>query len=806
MLGNYLKISIRHLWHNKLYSFINVSGLAIAVGCVLLALLYIKNERSFDNFHEKKRDIYRVITHVTDSKGERKTVGGTGQPQGPAFKEAVPEIRDYVRVLGGDIKGDVVANNTTLNLQMLFVDETFFNVFSFPLLRGNAGTALEDISSVVITETVARKYFNSIDVVGKTMNLDGDPSAKRLGKPMVIAGVAKDIPGNSSIRFDILVPLRFLQLSFTDVTWLNQYLGTFLLLQPAANREAVIEKLNKVYAVHAKEQVAENKKTYNYDPKISFGLQHITDMHLHPMPTGAGWREGGIVNESNPVFSYMFLGIALFILLMAGINFINISIAGSLKRAKEVGVRKITGGSKQQIIFQFLFESAIICVIAFAVSVFLTSITLSLFNELSGKQLALSQSLDLQLTGWFASILLIIIILTGFYPAYVLSAFKPAEVLYNKQKLSGRNIFGRALVVLQFSLAVFFIITTLIYYRQMDFIRTKDLGYDPFQVIRTHIPGDREIKPIMDFLRNELTKEPSVKYVSFGGGGGEEKVTIRDKIIEAENHVIDEYRLPAMQIKLKAGRNISSAFPSDKAHAVLVNEAFVKAAGLESPLGTQIRTGEYYDKEVKTIVGIIEDFHSGSLHHPIKPMVMLVSDWASGGIWIKIEKGRQQKALTAIEAAYKKAMPTALFQYSFLDELNAKEYTQEQRWQKIVGIAATLSIIICCLGLFGLAHLAAQRRIKEIGIRKVLGATVASIASLLTKDFLKLVMISLVVASPLAWWVMNNWLQDFAYRISIGWWMFILAGLIAIVIAMITVSFQAIKAAIANPVKSLRTE
>ena len=261
-----------------------------------------------------------------------------------------------------------------------------------------------------------------------------------------------------------------------------------------------------------------------------------------------------------------------------------------------------------------------------------------------------------------------------------------------------------------------------------------------------------------------------------------------------------------MQIKLKAGRNISSAIPSDKHHAVIVNEAFVKAAGLESPLGAQVYTSDRFDKELKTIVGVIEDFHSGSLHEPIKPMVMLVCDWDSHGIWIRIAKQNQQRALKAIEAAYKKAMPAALYEYKFLDELNAQSYEQEQRWQKIVGMAAALSIIICCLGLFGLAHLAAQRRIKEIGIRKVLGATVTSIASLLTKDFLKLVVVSLVVASPLAWWVMNNWLQDFAYRINIGWWMFLLAGLIAIVIAMITVSFQAIKAAIANPVKSLRTE
>jgi putative ABC transport system permease protein len=397
-------------------------------------------------------------------------------------------------------------------------------------------------------------------------------------------------------------------------------------------------------------------------------------------------------------------------------------------------------------------------------------------------------------------------LLTGFYPAYVLSAFKPKEVLYNKQRLSGRNLFGRSLVVVQFSLAVFFIISTIIYYRQMNFIRTKDLGYDPYQVVRTHIRGDREFKPVQEFLRNELAKEPAIEYLSFGADGNLYDVKLGNKTVEALHEVIDECRLPAMQLKLKAGRNISSAIPSDKHHAIIVNEAFVKAAGLESPIGTQVYTSDRFDKELKTIVGVIEDFHSGSLHEPIKPMVMLVCDWDSGGMWIRIEKQNQQRALKAIEAAYKKAMPSALYEYNFLDELNAKSYEQEQRWQKIISIAAVLSIVICCLGLFGLAHLAAQRRIKEIGVRKVLGATVASIASLLTKDFLKLVVISLVVASPAAWWVMNNWLQDFAYRIDMGWWMFALAGLTVVIIATATVSFQAIKAAIANPTKSLRTE
>lgn len=806
MLINYFRISFRHLSGNKLYLGINVFGLSVAIALVLLALLYLKEERSYDGFHEKKEDLYRILTSITDQNGKRETVAGTGQPQGPAFKQAVPDILEYTRVMGGDIRGDVIGNEKTLNLQMLYADENFFNLFTFPLVYGDRNSALSEISAVVITESVARKFFNTTDVVGKFLNLDADPSAEKLGRPSIITAVAKDLPGNSSIRFDILMPMRFLQLSFADTAWFNQYLGTFVMLQPAADPLKVSTKFDQVFAVHARYQLDENKRLFNHDPQISYGLQNITEMHLNPLPTGDGGREGGIVNESKPIFSLLFLGIAFFILFMASINFINISIAGSLKRAKEVGIRKVSGENKGQIKLQFLLESSIICILAFLFALVLIHIGLPLFNELIRKELKLQDSLDIQLLGWFTGIVVFIILLSGIYPAYILSSFKPTEVLYNKLKPTGRNIFGRSLVVIQFSLAVFFIISTIIYYQQMNFIRTKELGYDPYQVIRTNIRGDRDYNQVRNVLRNELGREPAIKYVSFGADGQPYNVTIGNKKIEALHEIIDEYRIPALQIKLKAGRNISSAIGSDKHNAVLVNEAFVKVAGLESPIGTQIYTDAHFDNEVKTIVGIIEDYHTNSLHTSIKPMVMFVCDWISGGIWIRMENESSNKALKAIENAYKKAMPTALFEFNYLDELNALAYEQEKRWQKIISVAAIISIIICCLGLFGLAHLATQRRTKEIGIRKVLGATVSGILSMITFDFLQLVFISILLASPLAWWIMNRWLQDFAYRITITGWIFILAGMLVLVIAFLTVSLQAVKAATVNPAFSLKNE
>ncbi len=806
MLRTHFKISSRHLWQSRLYSIINIVGLATGITCMLLAVLYWNDEHSFDSFHENNPNLYRITTTLIENKNDQvQTLGGTGQVQGSAFKDAVPEVKNYVRILGGDIYSDVTANNKTIHLQPLFVDENFFDVFSFHLLRGNPKTVLSDVSSVVITENIAKKFFNSIDVVGKLIQLDADPSYQKLGKPLVISGVVKDPPANSSIQFDALFTFQFMRLSFEDDNWLNAYLGTFVLLNPGSNINAVVQKFNTVYALHAKEQLAENLKTYGYDPQITYGLQPLTDMHLNPHQRTNGNAEGGIINGSNPVYSYMFMGIALFILLMAAINFINISIANSLKRAKEVGVRKIAGSSKRQIIFQFLNESAILCFIAFLLSIFLMNSALPLFNSLTGKQILLSEVFDARLLFYFILLLAIIILLTGFYPAFVLANFKPSEVLYNKQKLLGRNLFGRSLVIFQFSLAVFLLIATIVYYNQMNYIRTKDLGYNPNQVIRSAVSGDRNYKSVIAYLKNEFAKEPSIKTVSFGNEGYSADFQANEHNLKAQYKNIDENFIPALEIPLKAGRNFSTAFSNDTKNGAIVNEAFVKAVDIQNPIGTTIKINGY-DSATKVVIGVVKDFHFGSLREPIAPMVMYMNEVSDGDMWIRFDKAKQKDALAVVEKIYKAAMPSAVFQYNFLDELNAKQYVQEQRWQKVVNIAAILSFIICCLGLFGLAHLATHQRVKEIGIRKVLGASVAQIVTLLSGDFLKLVIVAFVIAAPLSWFVMNKWLQNFAYRIGIGPGVFVWAAAIAIIIALAAVIYQSIKAAVANPVKSLRTE
>lgn len=776
-----MHITIRHLWNNKLYSAINITGLAIGISCVILAVLYWQDERNFDTFHNPH--LYRITTTM------KETTGGTGQVQGPAFKENIPEILHYTRVMGGDISGDIVANDKAIRLQFLFVDDSFFNTFSFRLLRGNAATALTDIGSAVITESTALRYFNSIDVLGKLLHMEADPSAKRLGRPMVITGVVKDPPKNSSIRFDALFPMKFLQLSFEDHSWENAYLGTYVTLRKDADLTTVMRKFDRIHPAKA--------------AVVHYGLQRMTNIHLAPMSTG-GNAESGVTNVSSPVYSYMFMGIAVFILLMAAINFINISLASSLKRAKEVGVRKIIGGSRFQIIWQFLGESAVLCLVAFLVAMLITFVSLPVFNQLTGKQISWLDALNPALLSCFVAILSAIILLTGLYPAKVLSNFKPIAVLYNSPKLSGRNLLGRGLVVVQFSLAVFLLIATLVYYGQMDFIRTKNLGYNPNQVIRTYISGDRDITQVSDHFRQELSRIPSIETVSFGGErSGASPVKLNGITVPAVHQVIDENYLTALEIPLKTGRDL---LPAEKNSAVIVNEAFVKAAALKDPIGVQIRTDEYFDKVPKTIVGVVKDYHYGSLRETIQPLVMFKSDWYGGGIWVKFKKEKNTSALAALQNIYTKILPQASFQYDFMNERNAKEYLQETQWQTVIRVATLLSVLICSLGLFGLAHLSTRQRFKEIGVRKVLGANIRQIVALLSRDFLQLVMIAFIIATPFAWMVMNSWLEDFAYRIQLGTGVFILAGSIAFAMAFIAVSIQSIIAAMADPVKSLRSE
>jgi putative ABC transport system permease protein len=796
MFKHYFITAWRNLWKNKVLSAINIIGLAVGTCCVILAILYWQDERSYDQFHKNNPNLYRITTSLIENKADKPVLtGATGQVQGPAFKAQIPEVVKYTRVLGGGITSDYNAGEKVLKLKTLFADDTFFDVFTFKFIHGNPATALNELSAAVITEETALKLFNKTDVIGRQLHMESDPSAKRLGKPLVIAGVVENPPKHSTIRFEILHPFQFLQLSFNDENWLNAYLGTFIVLHPSANKEKVIQKFNQIYLQNAKAQIQQN----GHDPKVSYGLQPITDIHLNSYTSNGNSMEAGVLNGSKPIFSYLFLGISAFILLMACINFINLHIAGSLKRTKEVVIRKINGSSRLHIILQFLGESAILCILAFITAILLTYSVLPFFNDLAGKEIELK---DFGASLFVGVILLLVlnILLTGFYPAYLLSRFKAVETLNNKQTFSKKNYFGQTLIVIQFVIAIALALGSAVSYKQMTFIKTKNLGYNPYQVVITNISGNRDYKPIRELLKNEIAKEPSIEQISFGGESGESNTLIGELTLKSAYRRVDQNHLSTLGIGLKAGTN----FTHEDSNEALVNESFVRLAGLKNPIGTTFRQDN--GGPVLTISGIVKDFHFSSLKEKIQPMVMYQELENSGSIWLKIDHSQQKEALAAFERIYKKAIPGAIYEYDFMDDLNAREYKQEQRWEKIISIATIVSLLICCLGLFGLTQLAAQQKTKEIGIRKVIGASVQQIVMLLSADFLKLIAISFLVAFPISWYAAHKWLENFTYRINIPIEVFILTGILAMLLALITISFHALKAARANPIKSLRTE
>lgn len=752
---------------------------------------------SFDRFHKKAPQLYRLTTTIINTQDNtEQLVGTTGQVQGPAFKSGVPEISDFTRMLG--LNGvNVISPNKSLAVKTLYVDKNFFELFSFPLVHGNATTVLKEPQSMVLSESTALKFFGSTDIIGRTLKIEEGNGIEVL----TITGIAKDAPANSSIQFEMLVPFTYLQKMFDDKNWLNQYLTTFILLHPTANPKIVEQKFSRVFEVNAKEQLSQSKMEA---ARFRFGLFPMTSIHLHPLGIGSSTNdeEVGLSGGNTITYSYLLMGIVSFILLMACVNFINLNIAGALKRAKEISIRKISGSSRKQIIIQFLGEALILFSIAFILAILFCQILLPVFNQLANKKISFSNLMDPTLFLYGGSLMLICVLVAGLYPAIVLSLFNPAEVLYNRQRLNSKNFFGKILIVLQFTLAVGLIIATIVYYTQIDFISTKELGYNPAGIVKIHLPPQRVEKKMIDLFRNEFSHDPSIKQITSEMVLGLNPVAIDGKELNSKTISVDEDYLSTLEIPLKEGRNFSTLYGTDSGRSAIVNETFVNAAGWDNPIGKQIKLQD--EKFSRTVTGVVKDYHFGSLREKIAPEILIAGNVEF--ILIKIANGKTPQALSLIEKTYRNIIQDHYYHFEFLDNENASVYQNDKRWQQIISCATLIAIIICCIGLFGLAFFATQKRVKEIGIRKVLGASATDITELLVKDFLVLVTISIIIASPIAWYVMQNWLEQFAYRITISWWIFAIAGGIALVIALITVSFQSIKAALANPVKSLRTE
>lgn len=792
MLKSYLLIAWRNLVRNKVLSLINIAGLSIGLACCMLIVLYTKDEVSFDRFHAKKDQLYRLTCHIIEKDGRQQKFGIAHMIEGPSFKAAIPEIKEFTRVSEEDFI--VKHGQETFNEKAIWADNNFFSVFSFPLVAGNADYVLKDIHSLVITDEMAMKYFGTKDAVGKTLEFN----INNRFEPFTVTGIAKKTPQNSTIQFGMVLPFKYYEEKDYSDGWLWLSYPTFFVMDANINQAQVGAKMQKVFETKAKDQIAEEAKRGSAG-KFNWGVQPFLQMHMDT-------ETKETMHASDPIYSYILGGIAIFILLIACINFINLAIAQSLKRSKEIGIRKVIGGQRKQLIRQFLGESFLLCAIAFLLAVVLAQLTLPLFNRLANKQLSLGYLLDIKLVLSFTGLFIITALAAGFYPAMVLSGFNPVSTLYNRMHFSGKNYLSKSLVVVQFALATFLIITTLFIYSQFNYLTLQDLGYNDKNLMELSV-GQGRNQALMNRFKEAFSRLPGIAAVAPRmNGEWETNTRANGKEFSVRYEHIDEDYLPALNIPLVAGRNFSKDFPADSAQSVLVNEAYVKAAGWKDAVGKNVDFLNGGPAQLK-VVGVVKDYHYASLKEKISPQLFSASlQLPFGKFMIRIHPASMQQTIAAIEKVYRELAPNRPFQYDFKDELNYAKYEAEQRWKQIITLSAILTIFISCIGLFGLTTLSVQKRTKEIGVRKVLGANTLQLSAMVSKNFVLLVLLAFLLAIPAAWFAVGKWLQNFAYRIDMHWWVFALAALITVVIALITVSFQSIKAAMANPVKTLRTE
>ncbi|MES1215831.1 MAG: ABC transporter permease [Bacteroidota bacterium] len=794
MIKNNIKIAFRSLLRHKVFSFINILGLAVGISACFLIYLYVTFETSYDDFHSKGDRIYRVITDV---KTPTETIESSyiTSPVAINLKRDFPEIEDAVRIAPDGFlvkKGNVKFQES----KSVLADSTLFNVFDFPLIAGDKKTALVEPMSIVISQTAAKKYFGKEDPMGQQVQLTGAAINAK------ITGVMKDIPKNSQIEADMIVSISSWKPIYgqpiSDSEWTNHTNYTYILVKPNTNVKALEAKFPAFQEFH---HGAEAKKLQMQD---YLSLEPLKKVYLYSK------RGGFITGSINNV--YIFSAIAIFILLIACVNFINLTTARSAERAKEVGIRKVVGAVRFQLARQFISESILICVIAFVLAIVLSAAALPLFNQLAGKEISDSIfSNPLHIAGLFL-LSIGIGLIAGFYPSLVLSSFKPVSVLKGRFSTGTRGlILRKSLVVFQFTISIILIAATIIVYRQLNYMRSQSLGFSKEQTIVINTNFDKN----KDVFKQSLSSVPGVLSTTFsshvpGGGSNSAYSEVENKKGEMQKSNLDLYfvdfdYVKQYDLKLAAGRTFSKEFATDSTQAMVINEAASKMLGYNTP---QEAIGRKFDQWGRKgqIIGVLKDFHYKSLQSNIPPLVMRFEPWGLGMISIKVAAKNLPQTLKAIGDKWSQVIPNRPFEYDFLDEFFDRQYKAEDHFGNLFFNFAVLAIFISCLGLLGLSSYSTMQRTKEIGIRKVLGANVAGIVNLLSVEFIKLVVIALVLATPIAWFGMNKWLLDFAYRTSIAWWIFGLAGLLSVLIAFSTISYQAIKAAMMNPVKSLRTE
>ena len=809
MIRNYIKTAYRTLVKNKGFTVLNILGLSLGLASCLLIIFYVVDELSYDRYNTKADRIYRVNEDL--KLGENNVLYAVCMPPlAQTLKAEFPYVENTVRLKNAGSRHVKKGTTNILEDHITYADPSLFAVFTLPMVSGSPATALAEPNSVVLTETTAKKYFNNINVVGQTLTFDDNNFYK-------VTGVIKDIPRQSHFNSDFFISMSTLPDS-RSTEWLRSDYNTYVLFKNAADHKkleaALPAFLNKYSGAQMQAQL--NMSMAAFEKSGSFfrlNLTPLTDIHLKSN------RSGELGPNSTIQYVYIFSAIALFILLIACFNFMNLSTARSSNRAREVGVRKVLGSSRKYLVFQFLTESILVTLAATMIAFFAAMALLPAFNQLAGKDIAVNS----QTLAWLIPALLFIVLvvgaLAGSYPAFFLSAFQPIDVLKGKLSAGFKGGGLRSfLVVLQFSISIFLIIGTLVIYNQLNYIQNRDLGYNRNQVLI--VQNSFELNNQANVFKQEVKQLPGVVNATMTGflpTSNQKNTAIffkdaafdQKKALFPQTWEIDEDYIKTLGMKMAAGRSFSSQMLTDSS-GIIINEAAAKFLGLKDPLNKPLYRSNGGKQDISNskeyhIVGVVKDFNFSSLRDVISPVVLVLAH-NTGALSVRVDTKNLSALISQIKDKWKELSPNVQMNYSFMDQDFDATYRAEQRVGTIFIVFTSLAIIIACLGLFGLAAYAAEQRTKEIGIRKILGASVSAIAGMLSFDFIKLVFIAILISLPVGWFLMNKWLQDFAYRENIQWWVLALAGFTAIVIALITIGFQSIKAALSNPVNSLRSE
>jgi len=808
MIRNYLKIASRNLIKHKFYSIINILGLAVSVAICIVIALFVFDELSFDRHFENADRIYRFNSDVKFGGNDMK-LAVMPAPLADAMVNDYPEVEASTRLRS---YGSWLVRKDEESIKehnVIWADSTFFNVFNIPVIQGDAKTALVEPNSIAISESLAKKYFGDEEALGEMLTLDNNMEVE-------ITAVYKDIPKNSHFHFDILIAMVSLDESKNGV-WLSHNFHTYIKLREGSDPKVLLQKFPAMLEKYAGPQIKQfmgitMEEFQASENNVGYSLIPISNIHLHSIWTGE-FEPGGEIK-----YVYIFSAIAIFILLLACVNFMNLSTAKSADRAKEVGIRKVMGSYKTHLIRQFLTESILLSLLAVVLSIALAGFILPFFNNLSGKELSLPLTSGLFWMSIMISIL-VLGLLAGIYPAFFLSSFKPISVL--KGRLSskgGNNGLRNMLVVFQFSISILLIIGTGAVYNQLSYIQNKKLGFSKDQVIIIHdasAMGDQ-----LSSYRTEMLRDPRIISGTLTGflpvqssrnnsafwPIGKRDI---DNSVSMQNWSVDNEYITTMGMNIIEGRNFSEDFPSDSL-AMILNQEALKIFGFENPIGREIqrsRRANNNEQEIITyhVIGVVENFHFESLKNKVSALSLILGN-NHGSISFKFQTKNTSEVISILEEKWSEMAPMQPFQYSFMDDEFAKMYEAEQKIGKIFMSFSILAIFIACLGLFALASYTAKQRTKEIGVRKVMGASIRSVVLLLSKDFSKLVFISFIIAVPIAWYGISQWLQSFEYKSLPGVWIYLISGVLALVVALLTIGYQAIRAATVNPVESLRDE